>query len=227
MAGRVLLYSGGLDSYCLSKLYDYDILLFVNLGTADNQKELELVKNNSKVKIVHLPLSDWELDNKIIPFRNNFLVLLAAQFGNEITIGATAGDTTKDKDYVFKSQMEGILNYFAIDKHKVNVQEYPYIVHMPFKDISKTEIVRRYYEEWNAYIDLFTESRSCYDSGDKECGKCRSCLRKYVSIKTAIPDIAISNYFENDPKLFLKEFYTECVDKGRSDLELKEILGLL
>ena len=100
----MLCYSGGLDSYALSKMYEYDKYLFFNLGTEDNKQELKHIRENrspeflAKFEVIDLPIFPYELDNKIIPFRNHLIGLLAAQFGNIIHFGFTAGDTTKDKD---------------------------------------------------------------------------------------------------------------------------------
>ena len=212
---RVLLYSTGLDSYCLSKLYKMDELLFIISGTTDNQKERKLIEHAQNARQIHLPLGQWELENKIIPQRNAFFVLAAAQYGNEIFIGATKGDTTKDKDYVFKAQMENILNYFALDKHKVKVQDYPYTVHMPFKDMTKTEIIAAYLAKGFPVEALMTESRSCYAGGVLECGVCRSCLRKYVAL--TLNNIETISYFENNPASNIMTFHAECIEKGRQD----------
>jgi len=217
---RVLLYSAGLDSYCLSKLYKMDILLFIISGTIDNQKERKLIEKAQNAMQIYLPLNQWELENKIIPYRNAFFVLAAAQYGNEIYIGATKGDTTKDKDYVFKSQMENILNYFAIDKHKVKIQDYPYTVHMPFKNMTKTEIVASYLAKGFSREALLSESRSCYTGDKLECGECRSCMRKYVAL--ILNNIDSTSNFKANPASNLQSFYEECIDKDRGD-ESKEV----
>jgi 7-cyano-7-deazaguanine synthase len=229
MARRVLLYSGGLDSYCLSKLYDIDLLLFIQTGTPDNRKEWELINHHIPGNIIpiKLPLAIYELGNKIIPFRNHLFILMAAQFGNEIYIGATAGDTTKDKDFVFKAQMESILNYFALDTHKVTQQGYPYKVIMPFKQMTKTEIVKAYLKKYPDWDKLFTESRSCYEGFDKECGECRSCVRKYVALMNNVPSNQIADKFQTDPTIQLNVALHEAKEKGRDNKEIKEIETVL
>lgn len=225
---KVMLYSGGLDSFIISRNFDFDIFLAFNLGTTDNQKELERIHKDPFIKdkliIADLKISQWEMSNKILPFRNNFLVLAAANYGNEITLGFTLGDTTKDKDYVFKSQMEGILNYFALDTHKVNFKGYPYSLHLPYKDATKTQMVKEYLEKGNSAQDLVSLSRSCYDDGEKECGKCRSCLRKYI----AIENNGLHVDFAHTPtQQEVQDFYKECIEKKRHQKELTEIENFL
>lgn len=214
---KILLFSGGLDSFCLRKIIEPDINLYIDIGTEDGEREIKNIKEMPfDVKIIDFPLSSFELNNKIIPFRNNFFTLLAAQYGEKIFMGATKGDTTKDKDYIFKSQMENILNYFALDKHKVRVKEYPYKVKMPFKEMTKTDIIKKYLEKGGTAKELKL-SRSCYKSGEKECGKCRSCLRKAVAYK--LNDLDYNEIFESDPlKNISKENHEKMLSrKGEGD----------
>lgn len=197
-----MLYSGGLDSFCLKEIYKPEALLSVNVGTEDCLKEQELIKKTvsleeNLITIDASFLKQFELENKIIPFRNNFFILLASQFSNLIYIGATKGDTTKDKDYVFKSQMENVLNYFSLDQHKVNVKNYPYQILMPFKDMTKTEIVAKYLKSGGDVSKLLSYTRSCYQGGEKPCGKCRSCLRNAIAFVNN--GIDIRHFFSNDP----------------------------
>jgi 7-cyano-7-deazaguanine synthase len=224
---KVLLYSGGMDSYILSQIEDFDTILHFKLYTKDNLKEFEMLKKSDikdKIVFIDFPLNQWELENKIIPYRNNMLILMAAQYGNHIYIGTTAGDTTKDKDYIFKSQMEGILNYFALDTHKVKIKDYPYIVQMPLKNLTKTQIVSLYINKGKDINNLRNNSRSCYNEGDKECGKCRSCLRKYVALE--LNNINTDNWFKNNPLDYLKDFLEECKQKNRIE-ETEEVLKLI
>ena len=183
---KVVLFSGGLDSYCLVHHVKPDVILFFDIGTKDNiQEKVNLLTMpesfRKKVTIISLPLNLWELENKILPHRNSIFTLIASNYGNQIYLGATAGDTTKDKDYIFKSQMEGILNYFAIDAHKVKQKAYPYTMNMPFKGMSKAEILKLFINEKGDVNELIKYSRSCYAGGEKECGKCRSCIRKAIA----------------------------------------------
>jgi len=205
MSMNVLLYSGGMDSFCLSKLYKFNKILFFITGTLDNHKELlqlyraieHGVINENGVEIINFPLSKYELENKIIPHRNSLFCLIASNYGNHIYIGTTIGDTTKDKDYVFKSQMEGILNYFGLDKHKNKDVGYPYQIIMPFKNLTKTQILHEYVSKGNSINDLLNYSRSCYTNADLECGVCRSCLRKAVALQNN--NIDYHEIFNVDP----------------------------
>ena len=122
---------------------------------------------------------------------------MAAQFANVIYIGTTLGDRTKDKDFVFKAQMEGILNYFSLDKDRVKVTGYPYIVEMPFKEMTKTQIVAEYVRKGGSIDKLLKEVRSCYAGGEKQCGVCKPCLRNAIALVNN--NISIDGLFEQDP----------------------------
>lgn len=225
---KVLMYSGGLDSFIISRMFDFDTVVFAQLGNEDNEEEFNRMIadpffNRGQVKVVSLPISQYELENKIIPYRNHMLALTGAQYGNQIYFGFTGGDTTKDKDFVFKSQMEGILNYFALDKHKVGHPDYPYTIKMPYKEVSKGQMVHAYLNAGNRMADLWTISRSCYAGAEKECGQCRSCQRKYVALLlNGVVDAG--SIFQHAPtQEELIEFYEECANKGRFQQELDEI----
>ena len=175
---RVLMFSTGLDSFILKSIYKFqnEECVFVQMGTKENKIEEELIDAQfpGVQKMMYL-LSGFELPNKIIPFRNQMLTFLGAQLGTEIYFAFTAGDTTRDKDYVFKAQMEASLNYFAGIPDKTPFPGEPYRVEMPFKGLTKVEIVRQYLELGHPEEDLLVKSTSCYSGKEIPCGECRSC----------------------------------------------------
>ena len=86
---KVLLYSGGMDSWLIRKIWKPDICLYVDMNTQYSKEEIKRLPPD--VVIEHLDLSRWEREDKIIPLRNLYLIGLATNYGNEICIGATAG----------------------------------------------------------------------------------------------------------------------------------------
>jgi 7-cyano-7-deazaguanine synthase len=212
---KVMLFSGGMDSYCMRHIIKPDVTLFFMLGTKDNIQEFQNLKNMpffNEVKIIEMPLYPWEMENKILPHRNTILSLIASNYGNQIYLGATAGDTTKDKDYIFKSQIEGMLNYFALDSHKIPVKSYPFTMNLPFKKLSKTEILKLFIKEKGIVPELLKYSRSCYEGKEKECGNCRSCLRKAIALE--LNDVDYSGVFEKDPfKNVSEEIVTKMTER--------------
>lgn len=221
---RVLMFSGGLDSYIMKRMFEFsnEECVFVKMGTKENEIEEELIDVQFPgVQKMDFMLAGFELPNKIIPFRNHILTFLGAQLGTEIYFAFTAGDTTRDKDYVFKAQMEGALNYFigVPDKSPFAGDEH-YRLEMPFKEHTKTELVRMYLDKGFKSEDLFLKSTSCYSGYEIPCGECRSCLRKFVAL--TINEIDCSGQFLSNPKSRMKEFLRESRKKDRKT-ELKEI----
>lgn len=228
---KVMLYSGGLDSFCMLSIVDPDVVVFFKTGTEDNVLEYEnlmkLAKSGyfadkaTELFVVDLPIKGAEIGNKIIPHRNTIFCLLASNYGNHIYIGCTSGDTTKDKDYVWKSQVEGLLNYFALDSHKVWQKGYPYEIIMPFKELSKAEILKIFLNKNGNIYDVINYSRSCYRIGreGKECGDCRSCLRKAVALE--IHGIHWEELFFQDPFQTMSfNDYQKMVSRGKEGSEL-------
>ncbi|MDD5740321.1 MAG: 7-cyano-7-deazaguanine synthase, partial [Candidatus Peribacteraceae bacterium] len=119
----------------------FNTIIHFEVGTEDEQQEKLLVDMDTGVEYIYLPLQQFELPNKIIPFRNYLFVLLAANYGNRIYIGSTLGDTTRDKDRVFQSLCGSVLNYFGTVKEKMPYEAEQFEVCMPFKDRTKTQIV--------------------------------------------------------------------------------------
>src|SRR5438445_3549767 len=82
---RVLLYSGGLDSFLASWFKQPDVNLYVNLHTQYSEKELKHLAPPpiGKLVVVDGPnLASAELQpSLVVPHRNALLVLLAAHYG--------------------------------------------------------------------------------------------------------------------------------------------------
>lgn len=220
---KVLLYSGGLDSFILRHSMRFDEIIHFEIGTEDEKQEKK--KMETGIDYIPLPLQRFELPNKIIPFRNYLFVLMAANYGNKIYIGSTLGDTTRDKDRVFQSLCESVLNYFGAVTEKMPYEAEHFEVCMPFKDKTKTEIVADFIILCNIIggdFSILNKSRSCYKGGEKECGQCRSCLRKYVAFRNN----GIENLldFPAPSREQLVDFYEESIAKGRHKREIAEIL---
>jgi 7-cyano-7-deazaguanine synthase in queuosine biosynthesis len=221
---RILAFSAGMDSLIMKKLCGYpdSECLFVDMGTEENKQERALIERfYPSVQIHQMPIARFELPNKIIPFRNHLLAFIAAQFGTDIGFAFTAGDTTRDKDYVFKAQIEGALNYFCGIPEKSPFPGSTYSIFMPFKDMTKADMVRFFLERGHSPLILKDQSISCYEGKGDSCGVCRSCLRKFVAL--TLNGIECRDWFAQNPATQLGAFYQECERKNRQ-LESKDVL---
>ena len=77
---KVLLYSGGMDSWLIDKIWKPDVKLYVDMNTKYSQEEIKRLP--SDVIIDKLDLSKWEREDKIIPLRNMYLIGIASNYGN-------------------------------------------------------------------------------------------------------------------------------------------------
>ena len=69
---KVLLYSGGMDSWLIDKLWKPDIRLYVDMNTRYSKEEMKRLPDDTIIE--RLDLSKWEREDKIIPLRNMYSV---------------------------------------------------------------------------------------------------------------------------------------------------------
>ena len=113
---KVLLYSGGMDSWLIDKIWQPDKKIYINMHTRYSEQEIKKIKAlNTDVEIIDFPLGQWERDDKIIPLRNLYLPMVVCNItGTEdvdICLGATAGDRVLDKSKEFVEKANDLLNY--------------------------------------------------------------------------------------------------------------------
>lgn len=175
---RVLLYSGGMDSWLINKIWKPDVKLYVDMNTKYSQEEIKRLP--SDVIIEKLDLSKWEREDKIIPLRNIYLIGIATNYGNEICLGATAGDRVLDKSPMFADIYEQLLNYLYQKQHWTENRKIR--INFDFKRYTKTELIRIFIEHGGDINEAFSSSFSCYSpEGSKECWGCKPCFRKFIA----------------------------------------------
>ena len=183
---KVLLYSGGMDSWLIDKLWKPDIKLYVNMHTKYSDIELKHLPDD--VKVVDFKLGQWEREDNIIPLRNLYLVMVACNITGsddvEICLGATAGDRVLDKSEEFVTKATDLLNYLYTPqwwlpkgkKVRVNID---------FKKYDKSQLLKMYLDSGGDIEAAFLQSFSCYcpDKNNKECWACKPCFRKFVAFE--------------------------------------------
>lgn len=185
--GKVLLYSGGMDSWLIDHIIKPDVILFVRIHTANNemeyQKLLELLDKGkvkaNKLKVVDYDLSEYERpsQNYYLPLRNLHFVTLAAHYGNEIYLGATGSSTHYDKNMIFAEKSADIISYLLSETN-----EGPVTIKLPFKDTTKTELLKQFIDNGGSIEDAYESTVSCYTPiDDKPCMSCTSCMSKFAA----------------------------------------------
>ena len=176
---KVLLYSGGMDSWLIDKLWKPDVKLYVDMNTRYSKQEIS--KLSSDVIIERLDLSKWERPDSIIPLRNLFLACIATFYGDYICLGATAGDRVLDKSYEFAERTTDLLRYLYSPQWW-NPEQRDIKICLDYKDKTKTELLQMYIAEGGDIKKAWKESFSCYQPNKLEpCMHCKPCFRKFIS----------------------------------------------
>lgn len=241
---KVLLFSSGMDSYIINKLEKPDVLLFIDNKSNYSKLEMDYLKSVGYDKLVFVEdfinHSQIELPNMIIPSRNLYFAMIAANFGEEIIIGATAGDRSTDKDYKFAELASELLTHMYNShwntKGKIHVN-------LKYKDHTKQDLVYKFLDychdrhirQAGAVWLLLNESFSCYHPTvlDGQCNKCKPDLRKFLAILGAT-GINIDQFYKegNRPgEYFTPEVIEEWIadlsadsSRGRESIETIETL---
>jgi 7-cyano-7-deazaguanine synthase in queuosine biosynthesis len=253
----VLLFSGGMDCYCINQLEKPDVLLYIDNNSAYSKYEKTFLKQKQAEGFYEnlvfvdnfIDMSTIERDDKIIPARNAYFILKAAEYGDTIILGATSGDRSTDKDITFAKQMEDILNHIYEASHWVGEEGRKITVDFRYKSFTKKQILEKFvmertktsgatYEEAKQIVstELSTMTVSCYDfkkvDGEtKPCGTCKPCTRKWLALLGST-GVDTGAYFATNPREY---FNTDTIqswiakESGNNNRgpESKEIIDTL
>lgn len=178
---KVLLYSGGMDSWLISKIWKPDVKLYIDIN--GSYSEIEKNKLPKDVKIIKFPLGQFETPSKYIPLRNLYFLMLATNYGDELCLGAIAGDRgVKDKTPEFFDKTEELLNYL-LEKQSNQAESRKIKIEKSFLYKSKSDLVKMYLEMGGTLDEIKENSYSCYNSETGiPCYNCKPCFRKFVTL---------------------------------------------
>lgn len=178
---KVLLYSGGLDSYLISYLWKPDVRLYIDVY--GRYSEAEISRLPMDVKVVNFSLlGNFEQKNLRIPLRNAYFLMIASNYGNNLCLGAVKGDeTAKDKSPQFLTETENWLN-MALDDPKN--EGYKHIaIEKTYTSMTKAQLIEEYLRQGGDIERLRQESFSCYTPvNEEECFDCFPCWRKFCHL---------------------------------------------
>ena len=184
---KVLLYSGGMDSWLIDKLIKPDILLFVRVHTANNELEYKRLQYLQKMNLIdkeRLVVVDYDLSayerpqqNYFLPLRNLHFVTIASHYGDEIYLGATGSSTHFDKNDTFAHKAEDVISYLLSE-----TKEGPIQIKLPFKYTTKTELLKMFIDKGGNIEEAYNFTVSCYNPvNNKPCMSCTSCMSKFAA----------------------------------------------
>lgn len=230
---KILLYSGGMDSWLIDKIWKPDEKIYINMHTRYSEQEINKLKARGEdVKILDFPLGQYEREDKIIPLRNLYLVMAICNYtGNEdvdICLGATAGDRVLDKSKGFVERANELLNYlyqpqwWIPEGKKVNVN-------INFKDKTKEDLLQMYLDNGGTLEEAFKGSFSCYepDEENHECWSCKPCFRKFVAFASKgyeFPEEVLEKVIPYISKEIIPDI--KAGTYGRGEAEEKAILEI-
>jgi len=172
----ILLYSGGLDSYIAWEYLHRPKTIYFALGHRYQAHELSAIKKTIPDTIVDstmLNFSNWEREDAFIPYRNAFLVLGAAMYGEPISLVVQKGELDlPDRSRQFLLKMTNLLTQLNDTKYTA--------VGSPFLTMTKTKMVA-WYKKRGFQVSNLLVTRSCYSEGVHPCGACGACFRRWVA----------------------------------------------
>lgn len=251
MNKKVLLFSSGMDSYIINKLEKPDTLLFIDNKSNYAQIERKFIESQGYENLIILDdfidMSKIERKDFIIPSRNLYFVTIAAEYGDEIILGATAGDRSTDKDLKFAELSSELLNHIYSESHWSKGRDIK--VSLKYKSFTKRDLIMKYFYkkieenptmpfreiQTNLAEELVNNSFSCYTPiNGYQCNRCKPDTRKYLAILSAI-NVDISKYYKYSPRdYFTPEVIEEWIKKesssnnrGRESEEIIETLMTL
>lgn len=194
MADRVLLASGGLDSFALWRYLGKPPQVYYRLGHRYQDRELAtLVRLQTHCQSLGLDfevetreslrLGHIERDDAFIPLRNLLFAAMVFAEDDEVTtvyIGACRGDSSRDKCQTFYHWSGRLLSFLL--GRRVHISA-------PYERMTKTDVVRDYRERFtlDSDLDLLLATGSCYTDHETmvtfaHCGECMACFRRWVAL---------------------------------------------
>lgn len=230
---KVLLYSGGMDSFMMAHLLKPDVLLYLDSHSKYDEAQLNAIFKQAETLqlpgklVVKTPFdfSEIERDDLIVPSRNAYFLLMAANYGETIYFGKVFGDRSSDKSEEFFRNMEVLLNTVYQEQHWC--EERKFEIKAPFSKTTKNQLISLYLLS-GGKPEALINAYSCYSGQEKPCGLCKPCFRKWVALM--LNGIDISAQMQNKPYLapWLEELLPSIKEhKYRGEVEDSEILSAL
>ncbi len=223
----VALYSGGVDSYCMSCICDPDVLLNVMMGGRYGALERARLRTppgmEGRLVAIDMPaLGTWELPGSmVIPGRNAMLALAGANYGDVILMASVDSSTGNDKDPEFCNRMNNLFDHIFAPQRWL---AYGRAVRLdvPVYHLTKTELVGAAIASGHPAQEIADNTFSCYQPvGDGPCGVCAPCGRKWAALSVYGADVGFDGREAIRPYL---EELAQGNPAGRSERFQRDII---
>jgi 7-cyano-7-deazaguanine synthase len=190
---EILLCGGGIDSFVAWHYLGKPPALYFDLGDRNRDQEyraLDTLARRHGIRLVvsrELDLGSWELQDGVIPFRQLHLAVLACHRADTVWCVALKGNRGTDKSSPAFERLSKLVSEVAGRDIRID---------SPFRDMTKTEVVRWYVDQSLPVEDLIC-THSCMKPKNTllHCGRCAGCVRRWV----ALANNGIEAPFAEDP----------------------------
>ena len=233
---KVLLFSGGFDSFLIALLEKPDVLLYFDVGVGYSHKEIEhiqkikpLLPKNCEIVIdysLNLGLHCPE-DSVMILNRNLIFAAQAMNYGNEILFGFVRSDNAPDKTEKFLEGLDALM--LGMVQHRDCDYSYNTCkIHAPYHKFSKSELLKlviaKNTDNHAEVCSMVQNIRSCYSGeSDKGCGECDPCVQKAVALFNNDLYYNVEKIFDKDPATAIDR-YIKDFKKHKKDINELENL---
>jgi len=191
--------SGGLDSfiayeYALTAFADEEytevIPVYVRYGSPYQDKEDaaidKLFGNIKNLKIINADLATEDLDNvptleqQEIYGRNLLMLFYGGVVGDVIWLASLETEmnptAVRDKHPEFMHMCSSIFSYIFKSKR------FETVVETPFKDFTKSDIVRIALNDLGITVQELVSTSTCYHEEHHNCGQCSTCFKRWIAM---------------------------------------------
>lgn len=208
----IFLMSAGLDSFASWQLLGRPKSVYFAIGHKAQEREIaqiEKIKQDFGADITidrSLQLSDEEMANGYIPFRNLYFLMLASKYSNNVVLSQIA-EWAPDKNQKFYKEASKLLGNITTGKFQ-QLDTRKLKVYTPFRKYTKSQLVDQYVHEFSA-DDLKKYTVSCYSGTEIACGRCTSCASRHLAMTNngiEEPYEQTPNYDDFKKKISISDF---------------------
>lgn len=177
---KVLLYSGGTDSWLIDKLWEPDKKIYIDIKGMYSDAEIKMLPNDVEIIPFEFLGTIEEHDTAYVPMRNLYFLMIASNYGNEICFGATGADSgSHDKDKTFITKAQDIFDYclvgnsFTADRH-IKIEN-------KYINEGKYSLLEKYLKNGGDLETFVNDTFTCHHPvNGKPCMNCKLCSKKFL-----------------------------------------------